>query len=209
MWDSRCFNYGNWETLRFLLSNARWWVDEFKFDGYRFDGVTSMMYHHHGLQMAFTGNYDEYFGMATDVDAVVYLMLVNALLHGLWPNNAITIGEDVSGMPTFCRPVDEGGVGFDYRLQMAIADKWIEVLGVPDDAWDMGNIVHTLTNRRYAEACVGYAESHDQVRRGKRGAVCAFRSQKNRWIKQTHPTPTPPPLSLLRLSSATRPSPFG
>lgn len=163
MWDSRCFNYGNWETLRFLLSNARWWVDEFKFDGYRFDGVTSMMYHHHGLQMAFTGNYDEYFGMATDVDAVVYLMLVNALLHGLWPSTAITIGEDVSGMPTFCRPVDEGGVGFDYRLQMAIADKWIEVLGVPDDSWDMGNIVHTLTNRRYAEACVGYAESHDQV----------------------------------------------
>jgi 1,4-alpha-glucan branching enzyme len=102
--------------------------------------------------------------MATDVDAVAYLMLVNSMLHDLWPKSAITIGEDVSGMPTFCRPVAEGGVGFDYRLQMAIADKWIEVLAVPDDAWDMGNLVHTLTNRRYAEACVGYAESHDQAR---------------------------------------------
>ena len=50
-----CGMAGNWETLRFLLSNARWWIDEYKFDGYRFDGVTSMMYHHHGLQMAFTG----------------------------------------------------------------------------------------------------------------------------------------------------------
>lgn len=203
MWDSRCFDYGNWEALRFLVSNSRWWMDEYKFDGYRFDGVTSMMYHHHGLQMvggggvggaggagrrgravparapgdpprpsprpgqSFTGNYDEYFGMATDVDAVAYLMLVNSMLHDLWPKSAITIGEDVSGMPTFCRPVAEGGVGFDYRLQMAIADKWIEVLAVPDDAWDMGNLVHTLTNRRYAEACVGYAESHDQARAGR------------------------------------------
>ncbi|DBB05355.1 TPA: hypothetical protein ACH3X3_010575 [Trebouxia sp. C0006] len=163
MWDSRCFNYGNWETLRFLLSNARWWVDEYKFDGFRFDGVTSMMYHHHGLQMAFTGNYDEYFGMATDVEAVVYLMLMNTMIHDYFPT-AITIGEDVSGMPTFCRPIAEGGVGFDYRLQMAIADKWIEILGkYRDQDWDMGNIIHTLTNRRYAEPCVGYAESHDQA----------------------------------------------
>uniref|UniRef100_A0A1D2AGY8 1,4-alpha-glucan branching enzyme n=1 Tax=Auxenochlorella protothecoides TaxID=3075 RepID=A0A1D2AGY8_AUXPR len=163
MWDSRCFNYGNWETMRFLLSNSRWWMDEYKFDGYRFDGVTSMMYHHHGLQVAFTGNYDEYFGMATDVDAVVYLMLVNNTLHDLFPT-AITIGEDVSGMPTFCRPWQEGGVGFDYRLNMAIADKWIELLSEYDDySWNMGNLTHTMTNRRYAEPCVGYAESHDQA----------------------------------------------
>lgn len=163
MWDSRLFNYGNWETMRFLLSNARWWMDEYKFDGYRFDGVTSMMYHHHGLSVAFTGNYNEYFGMATDADAVVYLMLVNSLLHDLFPS-CITVGEDVSGMPCFCRPWTEGGVGFDYRLQMAIADKWIEVLKTKNDyEWDMGDIVHTLTNRRYAELCVGYAESHDQA----------------------------------------------
>eukprot|EP01026_Neomeris_dumetosa_P019591 TRINITY_DN17943_c0_g1_i6.p1 TRINITY_DN17943_c0_g1~~TRINITY_DN17943_c0_g1_i6.p1 ORF type:complete len:432 (-),score=58.89 TRINITY_DN17943_c0_g1_i6:54-1256(-) len=162
MWDSRLFNYGNWETIRFLLSNARYWMDEYKFDGYRFDGVTSMMYHHHGLQMAFTGNYDEYFGMSTDVDAVIYLMLVNKLLHDLFPN-AIVIGEDVSGMPTFCRPVSEGGIGFDYRLHMAIPDKWIEVMKSSDYDWGMGDIVHSLTNRRYAEAHVGYAESHDQA----------------------------------------------
>lgn len=163
MWDSRLFNYGNWETLRFLLSNSRWWVDEYKFDGYRFDGVTSMMYHHHGLSYAFTGNYEEYFGFNTDVDAVVYLMLVNNLLHDLFPT-CITIGEDVSGMPTFCRPWTENGVGFDYRLQMAIADKWIEFLKSRNDfEWDMGNLTFTLTNRRYAEACVGYAESHDQA----------------------------------------------
>ncbi|CAJ1886898.1 unnamed protein product [Sphenostylis stenocarpa] len=127
MWDSRLFNYGSWEVLRFLLSNARWWLDEYKFDGFRFDGVTSMMYTHHGLQVAFTGNYNEYFGFATDVDAVIYLMLVNDLIHGLFPE-AVTIGEDVSGMPTFCLPTQDGGVGFDYRLQMAIADKWIEIL---------------------------------------------------------------------------------
>ncbi|KAM0917538.1 hypothetical protein ACQ4PT_009421 [Festuca glaucescens] len=127
MWDSRVFDYGNWEVIRFLLSNARWWLEEYKFDGFRFDGVTSMMYTHHGLQVVFTGTYSEYFGFATDVDAVVYLMLVNDLIHGLYPE-AITIGEDVSGMPTFALPVQVGGVGFDYRLHMAVADKWIELL---------------------------------------------------------------------------------
>ncbi|GLT89940.1 hypothetical protein SLE2022_078980 [Rubroshorea leprosula] len=162
MWDSRLFNYGSWEVLRFLISNARWWLEEYKFDGFRFDGVTSMMYTHHGLQVAFTGNYNEYFGLATDVDAVVYLMLVNDMIHGLYPD-AVTIGEDVSGMPTFCIPVQDGGVGFDYRLQMAIADKWIELLKKRDEDWRMGDIVYTLTNRRWLEKCVAYAESHDQA----------------------------------------------
>ncbi|OAY64393.1 1,4-alpha-glucan-branching enzyme 1, chloroplastic/amyloplastic [Ananas comosus] len=162
MWDSRLFNYGSWEVLRFLLSNARWWLEEYKFDGFRFDGVTSMMYTHHGLQVSFTGNYSEYFGFATDVDAVVYLMLVNDLIHGLFPE-AVIIGEDVSGMPTFCIPVQDGGVGFDYRLHMAVPDKWIELLQLKDEDWKMGDIVHTLINRRWSEKCVAYAESHDQA----------------------------------------------
>ncbi|XP_071908402.1 1,4-alpha-glucan-branching enzyme 1, chloroplastic/amyloplastic-like [Coffea arabica] len=162
MWDSRLFNYGHWEVIRYLLSNARWWLDQYKFDGFRFDGVTSMMYTHHGLQVGFTGNYNEYFGYATDVDAVVYLMLANDLIHGLFPE-AITIGEDVSGMPTFCIPVQDGGVGFDYRLHMAIADKWIELLKKRDEDWRMGDVVHMLTNRRWLEKCVAYAESHDQA----------------------------------------------
>ncbi|XP_042045963.1 1,4-alpha-glucan-branching enzyme 2-2, chloroplastic/amyloplastic-like [Salvia splendens] len=162
IWDSRLFNYGQWEVLRFLLSNARWWLDEYKFDGFRFDGVTSMMYTHHGLEVAFTGNYNEYFGFATDVDAVVYLMLVNDMIHGLFPE-ALTIGEDVSGMPAFCIPLEDGGIGFDYRLHMAIADKWIETLKKRDEDWKMGDIIHTLTNRRWNEKCVSYAESHDQA----------------------------------------------
>jgi len=162
VWDSRCFNYSNWETLRFLISNTRYWMDEFKFDGFRFDGVTSMMYSHHGLATTFTGNYDEYFGMATDVDAVVYLMLVNEMVKGFWPH-AVVVGEDVSGMPTFCRPVSEGGVGFDFRLNMAAPDMWIDMMKVDDQAWGMGHIAHTLTNRRYGEDVIGYAESHDQA----------------------------------------------
>ncbi|CAL9183351.1 unnamed protein product [Musa hybrid cultivar] len=162
MWDSRLFNYGSWEVLRFLLSNARWWLEEYKFDGFRFDGVTSMMYIHHGLAVGFTGNYNEYFGYATDVDAVVYLMLVNEMIHGLYPE-AVTIGEDVSGMPAFCIPIRDGGIGFDYRLHMAIPDKWIEIMKLKDEDWKMGEIVSTLTNRRWLEKCVAYAESHDQA----------------------------------------------
>ena len=163
LWDSRLFNYANWEVLRFLLSNLRYWMDEFMFDGFRFDGVTSMLYHHHGINVGFTGNYKEYFSLDTDVDAVVYMMLANHLMHKILPK-ATVVAEDVSGMPVLCRPVDEGGVGFDYRLAMAIPDRWIDYLKNKEDSeWSMGEIAHTLTNRRYTEKCIAYAESHDQV----------------------------------------------
>lgn len=163
LWDSRLFNYANWEVLRFLLSNLRWWLEEFKFDGFRFDGVTSMLYHHHGINMTFTGNYNEYFSEATDVDAVVYLMLANCLIHNIFPDATVS-AEDVSGMPGLGRPVAEGGTGFDYRLAMAITDKWIDYLkNKKDEEWSMKEISSSLTNRRYAEKCISYAESHDQA----------------------------------------------
>lgn len=163
LWDSRLFNYGNYEVLRFLLSNCRYWMDEFKFDGFRFDGVTSMLYKHHGIAYGFSGNYEEYFGGLVDEDAVGYLMIANHLVHTLYPN-AITIAEDVSGMPTLCQPVQDGGVGFDYRLAMAVPDMWIKMLKEQrDEDWDMEKMVYTLTNRRWQEKTIAYCESHDQA----------------------------------------------
>jgi len=163
LWDSRLFNYGSYETMRFLLSNLRYYMEEFGFDGFRFDCVTSMMYLHHGIGFGFSGNYHEYFGAGVDTEAVVYLMIANDMLHKMYPN-CITIAEDVSGMPTLCRPVSEGGIGFDYRLSMAIPDMWIKLLKEKaDDEWDMGNIVFTLTNRRHMEPSIAYCESHDQA----------------------------------------------
>lgn len=164
LWDSRLFNYGNWEVLRFLLSNVRWYMEEYHFDGFRFDGVTSMLYLHSGVGVQFTGDYSEYFGMQVDIDACVYMMLANGLLHTLYPDVAVTIAEDVSGMPTLCVPVERGGIGFDYRLAMAIPDMWIEIFEKEkDENWNMGRIVYTLTNRRWNEKTIGYCESHDQA----------------------------------------------
>ncbi|KAI5476961.1 Glycoside Hydrolase Family 13 protein [Pseudohyphozyma bogoriensis] len=164
LWDSRLFNYGSHEVLRFLLSNLRYYMEEFQFDGFRFDGVTSMMYAHHGIGTGFSGGYHEYFGPGVDEEAVVYLMLANTMIHELYPS-AITIAEDVSGMPALCRTVAEGGIGFDYRLSMAVPDMWIKLLkdGPGDEGWDLGNICFTLTNRRYKEKSICYCESHDQA----------------------------------------------
>uniref|UniRef100_F7DLE5 1,4-alpha-glucan-branching enzyme n=1 Tax=Ornithorhynchus anatinus TaxID=9258 RepID=F7DLE5_ORNAN len=163
LWDSRLFAYSSWEVLRFLLSNLRWWLEEYGFDGFRFDGVTSMLYHHHGMGQGFSGDYNEYFGLQVDEDALVYLMLANHLVHAVYPD-CITIAEDVSGMPALCAPISQGGGGFDYRLAMAIPDKWIQIIKeFKDEDWNMGNIVHTLINRRYLEKCIAYAESHDQA----------------------------------------------
>ncbi|KAM0805298.1 1,4-alpha-glucan-branching enzyme [Usnea florida] len=162
-WDSRLFNYGHHEVLRFLLSNLRFWMDEYQFDGFRFDGVTSMLYTHHGIGSGFSGGYHEYFGPNVDEDGVVYLMLANEMLHNLYPD-CITIAEDVSGMPALCVALSLGGIGFDYRLAMAIPDLYIKWLKEKEDAeWDMGMLTHTLINRRHGEKTVAYAESHDQA----------------------------------------------
>ncbi|KAM0748919.1 family 13 glycoside hydrolase [Meredithblackwellia eburnea MCA 4105] len=164
LWDSRLFNYGHHEVLRFLLSNLRYWLEEFQFDGFRFDGVTSMLYTHHGIGTGFSGGYHEYFGPGVDEEAVVYLMLANEMIHSLYPGS-LTIAEDVSGMPALCRTVQEGGVGFDYRLAMAVPDMWIKLLkeSTSDEDWDLGNICFTLTNRRWKEKNICYCESHDQA----------------------------------------------
>ena len=162
LWDSRLFNYSSYETLRFLLSNCAYYSEKFHFDGFRFDGITSILYRNHGIRYAFSGDYREYFGDNFDEDGGVYLMLANKLLHQINPD-VITIAEDVSGMPGLCLPVEQGGFGFDYRLNMSVSDKWIQFLKeYKDEDWNLGNLVFTLTNRRYNEKHVGYCESHDQ-----------------------------------------------
>ncbi|MFW5697934.1 MAG: alpha amylase C-terminal domain-containing protein, partial [Fimbriimonadaceae bacterium] len=161
-WDSMCFDYGKYEVLRFLLSNIRYWLEEFRVDGFRFDGVTSMLYHDHGLGKAFTG-YDDYFGGNVDMDAVAYLTLANELAHEVSPN-CITVAEDVSGMVGIARPVDEGGLGFDYRLAMGVPDLWIKLLKEQrDEDWSLAGLYHALLDRRQGEKHMAYAESHDQA----------------------------------------------
>ena len=163
-WDSRCFRYDNWEVQRFLLSNVRWWIEEFLFDGFRYDGVASMLYTHHGIGRSFGGaGYSQYFGTECDVDAAVYLMLANTLAHALRPGASV-IAEDVSGAPTLCLPVASGGLGFDARLAMGLPDMWVHLLKERrDEDWSMAHLAACLTNRRYGEKCVAYAESHDQA----------------------------------------------
>lgn len=163
LWDSRLFDYTQWEVLRFLLSNLRWYMEYYHFDGFRFDGVTSMIYHDHGMGHGFGGDYPDYFGLGVDTESLIYLMLANDMLHTIYPD-VITIAEEVSGMPGLCRPITEGGVGFDYRLGMAIPDRWIKVLKeLKDENWHMWDIVWTLINRRHNEKTIAYTESHDQA----------------------------------------------
>lgn len=161
-WDSRLFDYGKPQVSHFLLSNIRFWLDEYHFDGFRFDGVTSMLYYNHGLEQAFT-SYDDYFGDNIDQSAMVYLNLANELVHDVNPE-AITIAEDMSGMPGLAAPIKDGGIGFDYRFNMGAPDLWIKMLkDQRDEDWHMGNLFHQLTSHRAEEHTINYAESHDQA----------------------------------------------
>jgi len=182
LWDSRLFNYTEWEVLRFLLSNLRWWMEVYQFDGFRFDGTTAMLYHSHGLGQGFSGHYDEYFGMNTDTESLGYLMLANHMLHKFYPN-AVTIAEEVSGMPGLCRPVEEGGQGFDYRLAMAIPDMWIKMLKESsDDDWSMEKMTWTLVNRRHGEKHIAYAECHDQALVGDKTIAFWLMDKEMYWL---------------------------
>ena len=161
-WDSLCFDYGKNEVLHFLLSNCRYWLEEFKFDGFRFDGVTSMLYYSHGLGEAFC-NYNDYYNGHQDDNAICYLSLANLLIHEV-NSKAITIAEEVSGMPGLALPVLDGGYGFDYRLAMNIPDYWIKIIKEKvDEDWKPSSMFWEVTNRRKDEKTISYAESHDQA----------------------------------------------
>jgi 1,4-alpha-glucan branching enzyme len=161
-WDSRCFDYGKPQVLKFLLSNIRYWLEEYRFDGFRFDGVTSMLYLNHGLEVDFT-SYADYYKGEEDEYALVYIALANDLIHTIEPN-AISVAEEMSGYPGLCAPIEHGGMGFDYRLSMGVPDFWIKMVkDTPDEVWSMGKIYHELTQHRPEEKTINYAESHDQA----------------------------------------------
>jgi len=161
-WGSLCFDYAKPEVLHFLLSNCRFWLDEYRVDGYRLDGITSMLYLDHGLGRPFT-SYDQYFDGGVDEAALTYLALANRVIHDVRPD-ALTVAEDVSGMPGLCAPVAAGGCGFDCRLAMGIPDCWFKLAdGVRDEDWNLDWVWHELTNRRGEERTLSYVESHDQA----------------------------------------------
>lgn len=159
-WDSMNFDYGKREVRRFLLSNIRYWMEEFHMDGFRFDGVTSMLYRNHGYQKFLS--LDDYFSDNVNEEAILYLTLANKLIHTI-NKYAVTIAEDVSGMPGLCSPIEDGGVGFDYRLGMAVPDFWIETIEDSGGNWDLGRLWHELNNRAPGVKTVAYCESHDQA----------------------------------------------
>ncbi len=161
-WDSLCFDYGKDEVLHFLLSNCKYWLEEFHFDGFRFDGVTSMLYYSHGLGEAFSG-YSDYFNGHQDDNAICFLTLANKLIHEV-NKHAITIAEEVSGMPGLAAKFEDGGYGFDYRMAMNIPDYWIKIIKEQrDENWKPSSIFWEVKNRRIDEKTISYCESHDQA----------------------------------------------
>lgn len=183
-WDSRIFDYGKPEVLHFLLSNCRYWIDEFHFDGFRFDGVTSMLYTHHGLEKSFS-SYADYFGSDVDLDALAYLSLANELVHELKPA-ALTIAEDMSAMPGLALPTRFGGIGFDYRMSMGVPDIWIKTLKEKrDEEWNLDHLFHELTTHRPEEKVISYAESHDQALVGDKTLIFRLIDKEMYWHMQT------------------------
>lgn len=182
-WDSLCFDYAKHAVLHFLLSNCKYWLEEFKFDGFRFDGVTSMLYKSHGLGENFN-DYSSYYNLNQDGDAICYLTLANKMIHEINPN-AITVAEEVSGMPGLASRIEDGGIGFDYRMAMGIPDFWIKYIKeVRDEDWKVGHIFWELTNRRTDEKTISYAESHDQAMVGDKTIIFRLIDAEMYWHMQ-------------------------
>lgn len=185
-WDSKLFDYNKPEVCHFLLSNIKYWLEEFHFDGFRFDGVTSMIYKNHGRGENFD-NYSKYFSMNTDIEAINYLQLANELIREV-KKNAITIAEDMSAMPGMCLSISDGGIGFDYRLAMGMPDFWEKALEKRDEDWDMGRMWYELSTSRPSEARISYVESHDQALVGSKTTIFRLADSAMYWDmeKKTH-----------------------
>jgi len=178
-WNSKLFDYGKHGVIHFLLSNIKFWLEEYHFDGFRFDGVTSMIYHDHGLGTAFD-NYGKYFSTNTDLAALTYLQFANELIKEVRPDG-LSIAEDMSGMPGMCLPIAAGGIGFDYRLAMGMPDFWIKTLQQKDEDWNMAALFHELSTGRYLEKRIGYVESHDQALVGDKTFIFRMADQDMYW----------------------------
>ncbi len=179
-WDSLCFDYGKNEVLHFLLSNCRYWLEEYRFDGFRFDGITSMLYYDHGLSRDFT-SYEMYFDGGQDEDAITYLMLSNKLIKEVHPGS-MTLAEEMSGMPGLGAPLKDGGFGFDFRMAMGTPDYWIKILKErSDEQWNVSEIYHELAQRRNDEKTISYAESHDQALVGDKTIVFRLMDKEMYW----------------------------
>jgi 1,4-alpha-glucan branching enzyme len=179
-WDSLCFDYGKEHVIHFLLSNCQYWLEEYKFDGFRFDGVTSMLYYDHGLSRDFNC-YEHYFDGGQDADAINYLSLANDLIHEVNPY-AISIAEEMSGMPGIAEPVSHGGIGFDYRMAMGMPDYWIKIIKErADENWNVTEMFHELTSRRAGEKTISYAESHDQALVGDKTVIFRLIDKEMYW----------------------------
>ncbi len=179
-WDSLVFDYGKDNTLHFLLSNCKYWLEEFRFDGFRFDGVTSMLYLDHGLGKAF-GSYADYYDGNQDTNAITYLTLANILIHKINPS-AITIAEEMSGMPGLAMKFSQGGIGFDYRMAMGVPDYWIKLIKEKkDEDWHPTSIFWELTNRRSDEKTISYCESHDQALVGDKTIIFRLIDKEMYW----------------------------
>lgn len=178
-WDSKLFDYGKPEVIHYLLSNIKYWLEEYHFDGFRFDGVTSMIYKNHGRGENFD-NYSKYFSMNTDIEAINYLQLANELIREIKPK-AITIAEDMSAMPGMCLQVKFGGVGFDYRLAMGMPDFWEKTLKKRDEDWDLGNMWYELSTHRPEEKRIAYVESHDQALVGSKTTIFQLADKEMYW----------------------------
>lgn len=183
-WDSLLFDYGKNSVLHFLLSNCKYWLEEFKFDGFRFDGVTSMLYYDHGLGKAFT-NYGDYYDGNQDTNALTYLTLANILIHEVNPK-AVTIAEEMSGMPGLAVKFEDGGIGFDYRMAMGVPDYWIKMIKEKkDEDWHPTSIFWELTNRRADEKTISYCESHDQALVGDKTIIFRLIDKEMYWHMMT------------------------
>lgn len=181
-WDSKIFDYGKTEVLRFLLSNLKYWMNEFHFDGFRFDGVGSMMYFHHGLEKI--DSREKYFRQGVEWDAITYLQLANTLVHDLEPQS-VSIAEDVTGMPGLTSPTEDGGLGFDYRLGMGIPDFWIKLLKeYRDEDWNLPEMWHVLNDRLPHVKTVAYCESHDQALVGDKTIAFRLMDKEMYWHMQ-------------------------
>ncbi|TBX09078.1 1,4-alpha-glucan branching enzyme [Clostridium perfringens] len=167
-WGTCNFDLGRPEVKSFLFSNAMYWINEFHVDGLRVDAVSNMLYLDYGREY---GEWEpNIYGGNGNLEAIAFLKELNTIIKKEG-KGAITVAEESTSWEGITKPVEEGGLGFDYKWNMGWMNDTLSYIELdPIYRKYHHNKMNFSMMYNYSEKFI-LPISHDEVVHGKKSLI--------------------------------------